>query len=177
VSDGLKPRLLEAYRSRGGGADPSGWWRSAALLAAVAHGLAELHRDGRPTVVAGIPSRGSLLGPVTALALGVGFVEIRKDLKEDGEHGLGVLRRVTPPDYAQRDLTLTLRRGLLGPRDRVVLVDDWIATGAQATAARSLVQDARAEWIGVAAVVDGAQAGTRWKLNARSLLRVAELPD
>jgi len=57
------------------------------------------------------------------------------------------------------------------------MVDDWIVTGAQALATRSLVEDAEAEWVGVATVVDEVEAGTRRQLNARALLRAAELPD
>src|SRR5918995_1466884 len=102
AAEHLRRQLIEAFRWHDGGADPSAWWRTPELLAALAGGLADLHRDAQPTVVVGVESRGSLLGPITALELGVGFVEIRKDLKADGEHGLGLLRRSTPPDYAGR---------------------------------------------------------------------------
>ena len=57
------------------------------------------------------------------------------------------------------------------------MVDDWIVTGAQALATRKLVEDAEAVWVGVATVVDEVEAGTRRQLNARALLRAAELPD
>jgi Cupin domain len=57
---------------------------------------------------------------------------IRKDRRGE-RHGKGLLRRSTPPDYAQRDLMLTLRIGMIRRSDRVLMVDDWIETGAQAT--------------------------------------------
>jgi len=56
-----------------------------------------------------------------AHALGVGFVEIRKDRKDEFDDA-GLLRRATPPDYRQRDLALALRKGLLGARDQVLSV-------------------------------------------------------
>jgi len=126
-------------------------------------------------VIAGTQSRGMLLGGAVAVELGVGFAEIRKDTKAQAKAdgpGLDLLRRSTPPDYAERDLILTLRRGVVRPRDRVLLVDDWIVTGAQARTARTLVEDAEASWLGVAAIVDDADAHTRRDLNLRALLRI-----
>ena len=172
----LTTRLLETYRAPDGYYDPSRWWLDAALMADIVAGLADAHRDGHPTAVVGIESRGQMLGALVARQLGVAFVEIRKN-----KHPLGVgerlLRQTTPPDYKERGLVLTMRRGVLGARDRVLLVDDWIATGAQATAARALVDDAEATWVGVSVIVDGAPAAYRQTLGVRSLLRVAQLPD
>jgi adenine phosphoribosyltransferase len=170
----LKRALVQSLEWVGDRADPSEWWRSPSLFAEITRALAHLHDAEAPMVVAGTQSRGMLLGGAVAFHLGVGFVEIRKDKKADA-HGLGLLRRSTPPDYADRDLTLTLRRGAVRPRDRVLLVDDWIATGAQARAARTLVGDAGGSWLGVAAIVDDADAHTRRDLNARALLRLHEL--
>jgi adenine phosphoribosyltransferase len=178
VSD-LNQRLRDAFKWRDGDdtlyADPSGWWRNPELLRDTASALGDLHRDSGITVVAGIESRGFTLGGVTAMALGVGFVEIRKDKKRPLEP-TELLRSTTPPDYNQRGLVLTLNRTLLGPRDRVLLVDEWMATGAQATAARDLVEAAEAKWVGVSLVLDDVPSEVRRRLNVRSLLRKHELP-
>lgn len=64
------------------------------------------------------------------------------------------LTATTPPDYKDWHLTPGSRRHLLSPADRVVLVDDWIDTGGQASGARALVDKAEAGWLGVAVVVD-----------------------
>jgi adenine phosphoribosyltransferase len=143
-------------------------------LARLVDALCTLHADADPSIVTATPARGFILGPLVAQRIGLGFVEIRKDRKGD-RHGNALLRRSTPPDYADRDLTLTLRNGLLGARDRVLMIDDWIETGAQAIAARALVHDAGATWVGVATVVDATTAATRRDVNARSLLSVREL--
>jgi adenine phosphoribosyltransferase len=130
---------------------------------------------GEPSVVVGIESRGLLLGALVAQHLRVGFVEVRKD-EHPKDLGVPLLRRTTPPDYRDRGLTPTMRRKRLHPRDRVLLVDDWIDTGAQATAVTNLVADAEATWIGCAVVVvDALTSGVRQRLAVRSILRVHEL--
>jgi adenine phosphoribosyltransferase len=176
ASTDLSARLLETYRAPDGYFDPSRWWLDAELRSEIVTALATAHGDGDPTIVVGIESRGQMLGALVAMHLGVGFVEIRKN-----KHPLGVgeplLRQTTPPDYKERGLVLTMRRGIVRARDRVLLVDDWIVTGAQATAARALVEDAEASWVGASVIVDGAPAAYRQRLGVRSLLRVAQLPD
>lgn len=132
--------------------------------------LAELHEAAQITVVVGVATRGLLLGPLVARELDVGFVEVRKDEKYDGDHGLGLLRRTTPPDYRDRGLVLTMKRTAMSSRDRVPYVDDWIVTGAQCAATQNLVQDAGAAWVGTAVIVDDTTAAMRRKLNVKSLL-------
>lgn len=178
--DSVQDLLRDAFRWTGGDedesiSDPSSWWRSPGLLSAIGGALAELHREERASVVVGIEARGFLLGPLVALRLAVGFAEVRKGVHPE-EAAERLLRRTTPPDYQGRSLILTLRPSLIRPADRVLLVDDWIETGGQATAVRDLVEDAGAHWIGVAAIVDATEAGTRRQLNLRALLREQELP-
>jgi len=68
------------------------------------------------------------------------------------------------------------RKDLLESGDRVLFVDDWIATGGQATTARALVEDAGAHWLGAAVIVDALESSHhRRDLNRRSLLHVCEL--
>jgi adenine phosphoribosyltransferase len=175
VSD-LAARLRDSFRWTGTDrSDPSSWWRDGEVLAEIGPALADLHREAHPTVVLGIEARGFLLGPLVATALGIGFVEVRKDLHPD-DAGERLLRRTTPPDYEKRSLTLTIRPGLLRPKDRALLVDDWIETGAQATAVQDLVSDAEARWVGVAVVIDALPSEARRQLEVRSLLRERTLP-
>ncbi len=171
----LEQRLLQAYRHVEGRYDPSMWWRDPTLLRDLVTSLAALHSDDPPSVVAGPESRGLLLGALVAQQLNVGFVEIRKDEHPEAL-GEALYRRTTPPDYRDLALTLTMRRHVVGPRDHVLLVDDWIETGAQVSAARSLVSDAGARWIGAAVIVDAVSANVRRSLNVRSVLRVQQLP-
>lgn len=175
-ADDLKKRLLSAYKPVDGIFDPSPWWRDPSLRRDLVAALADLHKPPEPSVVAGIESRGLLVGALVADQLGLGFIEIRKNEHPEDLGGVELLRRTTPPDYRDRGLMLTVRRGLIRPRDRVLLVDDWIETGAQATAVRKLVSDAEAEWVGAAVIVDALTSGERHRLGVRALVRVHELP-
>ena len=127
-------------------------WRlfdDAARLREIAEALVEPFR-AEVTKVAGIESRGFVLGTAAALALDVGFVPIRK------ANGLfpGPKAVVdTEPDYRGNRHTLRLQRAALAAGERVLLVDDWIETGSQARAAKRLVDSCGAQLVGVATVV------------------------
>ncbi|MEU4190334.1 phosphoribosyltransferase [Kribbella sp. NPDC026611] len=131
--------------------------------------------DETPTVVLGPVSRGSLLGALTAAALGVGFVEMRKDQGAATDSDRWI-RHTTAPDYRDRHVEFGFRHGLIQPTDHVLLVDDWADTGATACAARSLVAQCKAHWIGAACIVDGlANARLRHELPLRALLNLRQL--
>jgi adenine phosphoribosyltransferase len=107
-------------------------------LTAVIEALAAPGRDesGRPVVdkVLGMESRGFILGAPVALALGVGFVPVRK---------AGKLPRATyAVSYALEygEATLELHQDALRPGERVLLVDDVLATGGTAKATIELVE-------------------------------------
>ncbi|MEP9364764.1 adenine phosphoribosyltransferase [Nocardioides sp. CN2-186] len=109
-----------------------------AALTAVIDALAAPGRDesGRPVVdkVLGMESRGFILGAPVALALGVGFVPVRK---------AGKLPRATyAVSYALEygEATLEVHQDALRPGERVLLVDDVLATGGTAKATMELVE-------------------------------------
>jgi adenine phosphoribosyltransferase len=126
------------------------------LLLEIAEALAAPFR-GHATKVAGIESRGFILGTAAALALRLGFVPIRK------QEGLfpGAKATVrTRTDWRGNRHTLRLQRAALHRGDRVLLVDDWIETGSQALAAKSLIEECEAHLVGVATVVTEAPRET-----------------
>ena len=177
----LRAQLRSAFTWRGDRwddsylADVTGWWRDPKLLVQLGPALAELHRHREPTVILGLQSRGSLLGPLVAQSLGVGFVEVRKEPSPaaDSDDWVEV---TTPPDYRDRHLTLGFRRRLVVPEDRVLLVDDWIDTGGQALGTRALVTEVGASWIGVAVVVDAlSDHAIRRDLSVKCLVHMREL--
>ena len=92
---------------------------------------------GEVTKVAGVESRGFIVGTAAALALGVGFVPVRKAA------GLfpGPKAVVeSEADYRGVRHALRVQRAALTAQDRVLLVDDWIETGSQARAAKRLIE-------------------------------------
>jgi adenine phosphoribosyltransferase len=156
-------------------ADVTGWWRDAVLLRQLGDALAELHAGSNPTVVIGTQSRGSLLGVLTASALGVGFAEIRKNPSRGADSDSWWVTS-TAPDYQDRHLNLGLRRSLLRSGDRALFVDDWIETGAQALASQRLVAMSGASWVGASVIVDGLdESAIRRQLALKSLVHIRDL--
>jgi len=97
--------------------------------------------------VAGIDALGFVLGGAMALRLGTGFIPIRKRDK------LPVTTRATEfVDYSGQTKGLEIRRGLLQPGERVLLVDEWIETGAQAQAAIHLIEQEGGVIVGIATI-------------------------
>lgn len=153
----------------------SQWWRQPTILSALGPALAQLFVEAEPTVVMGSASRGTLLGPLVATHLGIGFAEVRKGADRASDDDPWLVRH-TPPDYRDRNLELAIRTSVLRRGDRVLFVDDWAASGGQATACKQLTGDAGAEWIGAAVIVDGLEnSATRRDLKLRALLRLREL--
>jgi len=121
-------------------------------LTAVVEALAAAGRDesGRPVVdkVLGMESRGFILGAPVALALGVGFVPVRK---------AGKLPRATyAVSYALEygEATLEVHQDALEPGERVLLVDDVLATGGTARATIELVEKCGASVHAVAMLME-----------------------
>lgn len=102
----------------------------------------------RPTMILGIEARGFPLGAALAYELGCGFVALRKSGK--------LPRDVHHEEYALEYGTnaLELHTDALTPTDRVVIVDDVLATGGTAKAAVNLVRRTGAEVISLAVVMD-----------------------
>jgi len=100
--------------------------------------LADAGRDeaGNTVVdkVVGMEARGFILAAPVALALGVGFVPVRKAGKLPGE--------TYAVSYALEygEATLEVHRDGIGQGERVLLVDDVLATGGTADATRQLVE-------------------------------------
>jgi adenine phosphoribosyltransferase len=106
-----------------------------AAFSALVDDLAALVERLAFDVVAGIDALGFILGTALALRCHVGFVPIRKG----GKLPVAV-DSVACVDYTGQRKTLELRRDALKPGTRVLLVDEWIETGAQAQAAIRLIE-------------------------------------
>ncbi|MEH0938447.1 phosphoribosyltransferase [Micromonospora psammae] len=155
----LCERLVELFRwvDPGPGSshlvsDVSGWWRDPETLAALGPALVAPFRDARPTVVVSPAVTGLILGPLAATTLGVGFVPAHKP--SDGRLPVGPLTWArSAPDFRGRQVDLAVVDRRLEPGDRVLVVDDWVATGAQLGAIREICAARGASFLGVAAIV------------------------
>jgi adenine phosphoribosyltransferase len=143
------------------------------LLARCAEALVTPYRSDGVTHVAGIEARGFVLGGAAATALGVGFVAIRK---EDGHFPGDVLTTAAAPGYNGVAHVLRLQAEAVPAAARVLVVDDWVETGSQVTAARSLLERAGATVVGTSVIVDQADPALRRRLGKfRALIPASEL--
>lgn len=177
----LRKRLVRAFRwiDLGPGSthlvsDASGWWRDPAILTDLGPALADLFRAERPTVVVAPEVTGYVVGPLVATALGVGFVGA---VKEGAERQIAepMTWARTPPDYRGRALGLGVRSRHIGRDDRVLVVDDWVSTGAQVRALYDVVRELGADPVGCAAIVAERAGSLASELNVRALLDATDL--
>jgi adenine phosphoribosyltransferase len=130
--------------------------------------LAELVEPYRPTLLAGIESRGFIFAAPLAYRLGLGFVMIRKLGKLPGT----VVSHEYDLEYGSD--TLQVADGLVEPGARVVLVDDLLATGGTAQASVALLRKVGAEVAAAAFLIEleALEGRARLDVEARSLLQV-----
>ena len=110
--------------------------------------MAQMVRQWQPDLLAGIESRGFLLAAPLALKLGCGFVMLRKPGKLPG--------RIIGHDYALEYGAdrLEIQADAIVPGQRVVIVDDLLATGGTLAASITLLQSVGAVVPGAAALIE-----------------------
>ncbi|MEO3785123.1 adenine phosphoribosyltransferase [Actinocorallia sp. B10E7] len=118
----------------------------ATAFKAVISAIAE--QAGPVDKVAGLEARGFLLAAPVALELGVGFVPVRKSGK------LPSATYAETYDLEYGTATIEVHRDAFEPGDRVLIVDDVLATGGTAQAAVSLVRQAGAEVRGLSVLME-----------------------
>ena len=128
-------------------------------LRAVVESLAERYHDAKIDVVAGIEARGFILAPAVALRLGTGFVPIRKPKKLPWKTS-----RVTY-DLEYGTDTLEIHQDAVSKGQRVLLVDDLLATGGTAAAAAQLIRQLGGEVAAAAFIVELTFLSGRKKLG------------
>ena len=126
---------------------------------AVVDQFAKLYRGPPVAKIAAIESRGFIVGAALAFALGAGFVPLRKR----GKLPAGNFGQDYELEYGSDRLEVhrdAIRRG-----ERVLLVDDLIATGGTAEAALKLIATAGGTVVGCAFIVDLPDLGGRARLE------------
>jgi adenine phosphoribosyltransferase len=122
--------------------------------------LAEPFRDERISVVAGIESRGFIFGSIVAQNLGAGFIPIRKP----GKLPWTTRRHEYILEYGSD--ALEIHDDALTPEDRVLVIDDVLATGGTLAAATVLVRGFASTLVGAATVIELGFLGGREKLGS-----------
>lgn len=115
----------------------------------------------RVQMVAGIEARGFILGGAVAHRLGAGFVPIRKKGKLPHQ----TIEENYTLEYGEA--TLEMHLDAFGAGDRVLLIDDLLATGGTADAAMNLIDHLGGDVVGAGFVVDLPNLGGSAQLKAR----------
>lgn len=105
--------------------------------------LVEAHRGAGVQKVVGIDARGFIFGAVAAIKLGAGFVPVRKKGKLPWD------THEQSYDLEYGSATVAIHRDAVQPGERVLLVDDLLATGGTAAAAMHLLEKLGAQVVGL----------------------------
>ncbi len=120
--------------------------------------LTERYRDRGIQKIVGIESRGFILGPVLAYNLGAGFVPVRKKGKLPAKT-LSVSYQL---EYGVD--SLEIHEDAVRPGEKVLVVDDLIATGGTAAATVEMVRKLGGELVGLAFLIELAFLNGRDKI-------------
>ncbi|MBE3598178.1 MAG: adenine phosphoribosyltransferase [Limnochordaceae bacterium] len=131
-----------------------------AALAYVVRSLADHFRGAGIQTVVGVESRGYVLGAPLAYELGTGFVLIRKP----GKLPAATIRVEYDLEYGKD--ALEIHRDALQRGERVLLVDDLLATGGTMSAAARLVRELEAETVGFGFLIELTFLGGRERLKS-----------
>ena len=131
--------------------DPQAWKQ-------VMEGMQQSLAGLQPEVIVGIEARGFIVGTSLAMTMGLGFVPVRKPGKLPGP--------ITAVDYALEygSDRLEIQEGALSGCQRVLVVDDLLATGGTAAACAELVTRAGGAVCGYGFVAEAKALGGRRKL-------------
>src|SRR5205807_3342922 len=117
-------------------------------LATLIDALAEYYLPKKVDLILGIEARGFIFGPALAYRLNAGFVPVRKPKKLPAE----VARMTYDLEYGQD--TLEIHKDAVKSGQKVVIVDDLLATGGTANACAQLVKSIGGEVAGLGFAIE-----------------------
>ncbi len=130
--------------------------------------IVERYSDASVDVVVGIEARGFIFGAAVAYQLGAGFVPARKPGKLPAE----TVRAEYALEYGTD--AVEMHRDGIAAGQRVLIVDDLLATGGTAAAAAKLVEDLGGEVVAITFLIDLAFLKGRGKLGGYEVTSLIE---
>ncbi len=121
--------------------------------------LADVARRAGASKVVGLEARGFILGAPVAVRAGLGFIPVRKAGKLPG----ATLSQAYDLEYGSAEIEVHAED--LGAEDRVLVIDDVLATGGTAEASLQLIRRAGAEVAGLAVLMELGFLGGRARLE------------
>ena len=140
-------------------------------FAASVEALLDIYNEQEIDLVAGIEARGFIWGAVVAYELGVGFVPVRKPGKLPAE----TLRAEYSLEYGTN--ALEMHADAIEPGQKVLIIDDLLATGGTAKATCELVEQAGGEVIGLAFLIELTFLDGRDKLSGYNVTTLIPLDE
>ncbi len=122
--------------------------KSPKAFRATVDALVEQHGGDEVELICGVESRGFLFGAAMAYQMGLGFVPVRKP----GKLPYKTVRESYSLEYGQN--TLEMHIDAVGEGQRVLIIDDLLATGGTAKAAANLIRKQGASVVGFGFVVE-----------------------
>ena len=145
--------------------------RNGAALRYVVQTMADHFRPRRPDVIVGVESRGFLLGAPLAYELGVGFVLVRKAGKLPADK-ISIEYEL---EYGTD--SLEIHTDAIEPGQKVLIVDDLLATGGTMAAAAQLVERLQGEIVGFAVLIELTYLGGRSRLGDYEVLSLIQYDE
>lgn len=133
------------------------------LLRLLVELFVQRYRGAKLDLVAGIDARGFIIGAIVAHELNLGFIPIRKK----GKLPFTTVAEEYELEYGSA--TVELHADACKPGDRVLLIDDLIATGGTMMAGRLLIERLGGQVFEGAAIVDLPELGGAARLRASGL--------
>ncbi|MEU6252902.1 adenine phosphoribosyltransferase [Streptomyces sp. NPDC047043] len=130
-----------------------------AAFTALTDALSEIAASTGATKVVGLEARGFILGAPVAVRAGLGFIPVRKAGKLPG----ATLGQVYDLEYGSAEIEVHAED--LTADDRILIVDDVLATGGTAEASIQLIRRAGAEVAGLAVLMELGFLGGRARLE------------
>jgi adenine phosphoribosyltransferase len=137
-------------------------------LRGVIDGLKDHYKDAKVDLVLGVEARGFIFAPALAYALGAGFVPVRKPKKLPAE----VVRVTYDLEYGTD--TLEMHKDAVLAGQKVLIVDDLLATGGTAAAVARMVRDAGGTVAGIGFVVELTFLKGRAKLDGADIFSLLQ---
>ncbi|GGE27331.1 adenine phosphoribosyltransferase [Marinithermofilum abyssi] len=125
--------------------------------------MAERLKDKEIDVIVGPEARGFVVGTPLAYALGIGFVPVRKSGKLPGE----TVEAGYSLEYGKDQLAI--HKDAIEPGQRVLVVDDLLATGGTVSATLQLVNQLKGKVVGAAFVIELSYLEGRKKLEEQNV--------
>lgn len=142
--------------------------KSADAMKEVIRQMAEPFRDANVTSILAAEARGFVFGAPLAMELGVAFVPVRKPGKLPYE------TEQFHYDLEYGSDTLEIHKDAIGAGDRVLLVDDLLATGGTIEACMKLAEKQQAEVVGAAFVIELTFLKGRARLNDKKICSILQ---